>query len=228
MARLARLAIDGALHHVALRGHDGRPVVADDADRARLLGVVGAHAAAHRVALHAYLVMEGGVELLLTPPEGADLPRYMQAIGRSYVRYFNDRHHRRGTLWEGRYRSTVLQADRFLFDAMANFDLRPVQAGLVERAQDFAWSSHQHYAGLQHDRALTPHALIWSLGNTPFARESAYRDLVERGISAERSVELDRAFDSGWALGDDAFLTQLQSTTGRRLSPALPGRPRQN
>jgi putative transposase len=225
MARLPRLALDGALHYVALRGHNRQPVFVDDVDRERLWELLATYAAGHGIALHAYVFMDGSLDLLLTPKEGAALSRFMQSVGRSYVRSFNDRHGRSGTLWEGRYRSSILQAERYLLDAMVLFDLRPVQEGIVTRAQEYRWSSHNHYAGLRQDRGITSHPVIWALGNTPFAREAAYRDRVAQGLRTDSMKQLKLSIDGGWALGDDAFLAHLQTKAQRRVTASKPGRP---
>jgi len=144
------------------------------------------------------------------------------------VRYFNDRHGRSGTLWEGRYRSTLIQTDRYLLTCMAYIDLNPVRAGMVADARDFPWSSHGHYAGLRHDRLLTPHPLYWELGNTPFAREAAYVELVRGGVRAADQRALTEATLRGWAAGDDDFLDSLQKSTDRRVVKAKAGRPPSN
>ena len=137
--------------------------------------------------------MDNHFHLLATPSTSEGLPQWMQAVGRRYVRYFNDRHGRTGTLWEGRYRSTLIQTDRYLLACMAYIDLNPVRAGMVADARDYPWSSHGHYAGLRHDRLITPHPLYWTLGNTPFAREAAYAELVRAGVAPADA----RAFDRG-------------------------------
>lgn len=225
MARLPRLALDGALHGVALRGHNRQPVFVDEDDRARLWDLLTVHAAKHDIAFHAYVFMESSVDLLLTPKEGPALSRFMQSVGRSYVRSFNDRHGRSGTLWEGRYRSSILQAERYLLDAMVFFDLSPVRSGIVTQPQDYRWSSHNHYVGLRPELGITPHPVIWALGNTPFAREAAYRDRVAQGLDSESIVQLERNVGAGWALGDDAFLSQTKTKAHRRVVVGRPGRP---
>ena len=153
------------------------------------------------------------------------MPSMMQAVGRRYVRYFNDTKERTGTLWEGRYKSALVQSERYLLACMVYMDLNPVRAGMVDQAQDYAWSSHAHYIGLRNDRLVTPHALAWELGNTPFARESRYRQLVQVGVSLEQRLALGRSVTSGWALGDDGFIANLQGRTARRLTRSVPGRP---
>jgi putative transposase len=141
------------------------------------------------------------------------------------VRYFNDAQGRTGTLWDGRYRSTVLQPKPYVLPCMVALDLEPVRNGLVAHVADYAWSSHGHYIGRQVDRLLTPHAQFWGLGNTPFAREASYAELIQAGISTVQHQALVDATLKGWALGDAGFLQELQKKTPRRLSKGLAGRP---
>ena len=225
MARLPRLTVAGYPHHVILRGNNRQAIFHTREDRQALLDLLAEHARAHQVEIHAYVLMDNHLHLLLTPKQARGLPLMMQALGRSYVRRFNRLHHRTGTLWEGRYRSTLIQADRYLLACMAYIDLNPVRAQMVARAADYPWSSHAHYIGQRQDRLVTPHALYWALGNTPFAREAAYAELVQAGIAADQQSALTDATLSGWALGDASFLADLQTHTPRRLHKARPGRP---
>ncbi len=225
MARLPRLSIPGYPHHVIQRGNNRQVIFLKDADRLRMLELLEDHAGQHEVAVHAYVLMDNHFHLLLTPKTGVGLSRLMQAVGRRYVRYFNDVHGRSGTLWEGRYRSTLIEPDSYLLACMAYIDLNPVRAGLVAQARDFPWSSHAHYAGLRVDRLVSPHPLYWELGNTPFAREAAYARLVQEGLSLPQQQALTESALRGWALGGPDFLATLQKKTERRLSKASPGRP---
>jgi putative transposase len=177
------------------------------------------------VAIHAYVLMSNHVHLLATPQTAQGVPQMMQAIGRRYVRYFNDTHLRTGTLWEGRYKSTLIQTNRYFLSCMAYMDLNPVRAGLVAQAQEFPWSSHGHYIGQRVDSVVTPHALMWELGNTPFAREAAYAALVRSGVPQSQQAALTEATLQGWALGDTDFVADLQGRTERRVSKGAAGRP---
>ncbi|MDO9571969.1 MAG: transposase [Hydrogenophaga sp.] len=225
MARLPRLTVPGYPHHVIQRGNNRQPIVLSDADRETLLGLVADNALKHRVALHAYVLMDNHFHLLLTPETEDGVPQMMQAVGRRYVRYFNDLHHRSGTLWEGRYKSTLIQSESYLLACMTYMDLNPVRAGMVAQASDFVWSSHRHYSGLAQDRRLTPHTLYWGLGNTPFAREAAYAEMVRDGLSVQQQTRITGAALRGWALGDAGFVAELQKRTQRRVTESRPGRP---
>lgn len=225
MARLPRLTMAHRPHLVMQRGNNGQPIFLDRTDRERLLALLSDIAPRCGVALHAYVLLDSTFSLLATPSTATGLPQFMQAVGRAYVRSFNDRHGRSGTLWDGRYRSTLIQAERYLLACMASIDRQPVRADLAAEANGYPWSSYAHYAGLRHDRMLTPHPLYWQLGNTPFAREAAYADLVRLGASAADEAALSDATLRGWAVGDAGFLASLQKATERRVVKGKPGRP---
>ena len=226
MARLPRLTLPGYAHHVIQRGNNRQPIVASDEDRHVLLGLFLDASRQSRVAVHAYVLMENHFHLLATPETERGLPAMMQAIGRSYVRYFNSRTHRTGTLWEGRYRSTLLEAGAYLLPCMASMDLKPVHAGLVAEPAEYAWSSHRHYTGRSQDRLVTPHPLHWTLGNTPFAREQAYASLVEAGVPASVEQRLTEGTLRGWAVGGETFLREVERQGARRPAALPAGRPR--
>jgi len=225
MARQPRLTVAAYPHHVIQRGNDRQLIVRDDADRERLLGLFTEQARIFKVAVHAYVIMDNHFHLLATPETDDGLPKFMQAVGRSYVRYFNSRHGRTGTLWEGRYRSNLIESERYLLACMVYIDLNPVRAGMVAQPGDFKWSSYRYTVGQASYQLVTPHALFWGLGNTPFAREAAYAELVQRGLAQSHKDQLTQSALSGWALGSADFLFTLRQSTARRLLPGKAGRP---
>jgi putative transposase len=225
MARLPRLTVAGYPHHIIQRGNNRQAIVKSDADREFLLDLLGENARKHQVALNAYVLMDNHFHLLLTPETGEGVPLMMQAVGRRYVRYFNDLHHRTGTLWEGRYKSTLVQTERYLLACMVYVDLNPVRAGMALDPKSHLWSSHRHYVGQTPDRRLTPPSVYWGLGNTPFAREAAYTELVRNGLSATQQEAITDATLHGWAMGDADFVADLQKRTPRRITRSNPGRP---
>ncbi len=225
MARLPRLTLSDYPHHVILRGNNRQMIFSGETDMRRMLGLLEEHSVSQRVDIHAYVLMGNHMHLLLTPRRDGAMSLMMQSVGRSYVRAYNQVHGRTGTLWEGRYRSSLIQTERYLLTCMAYIDLNPVRAGMVEWPQDYPWSSHAHYIGRQHQRLLTPPALYWELGNTPFAREAAYGEMVRAGIAEPQQRALTAATLSGWALGDASFLATLETQTPRRTQPGRAGRP---
>jgi putative transposase len=225
MARLSRLTLPGHPHHVIQRGNNRQAIFVSAADYQTMLDLLEENASKFNVAIHAYVLMGNHFHLLATPETANGLPQMMQAVGRRYVRYFNDSQKRTGTLWEGRYRSTLIQTEPYLLACMAYIDLNPVRADMVVQAKDYPWSSHAHYVGGRIDKLITPHALFWSLGNTPFAREAAYADLVQAGISVAQQQALTDSALRGWALGGSEFVENLQKKTTRRVSKGTAGRP---
>ncbi len=226
MARLPRLTLAGVPHHVIQRGNNRQNVFRGPEDFQTFLGLLLDYSRQFDVAIHAYVLMDNHFHLLATPQTADGLPQMMQALGRRYVRYFNDRYQRTGTLWEGRYRSTIIESERYLLTCMTYLDLNPVRAGMVAHAQDYPWSSHAHYIGQRTDRLITPHALLWNMGNTPFAREDAYARRVADGLNPQQQTEITDSALKGWALGSPGFLQQAQQRTGRRVAPSAAGRPR--
>ncbi len=225
MARLPRLTLPGYPHHVILRGNNRQAIFVVTPDYQMLLDLLEENALKFDVAIQAYVLMSNHFHLLVTPQTLDGLPQMMQAVGRRYVRYFNDRQQRSGTLWEGRYKSTLIQTDRYLLACMAYIDLNPVRAALVDQPQDYPWSSHGHYIGQRVDKLISPHPLIWELGNTPFAREAAYAQFVQSGVSAGQQAALTDSALRGWALGEPDFVADLQKRTARRVAKSTAGRP---
>jgi putative transposase len=226
MARLPRLTLPGYPHHVIQRGNNRQAIFAGTGDYELFLDLLAQNATRFGVAVHGYVLMTNHVHLLLTPSTADGLPKMMQALGRTYVRRFNDSHQRSGTLWEGRYKSALIQSDRYLLACMVYMDLNPVRAGMVVQPADYPWSSHLHCIGQRTDKLLVPHPLFWALGNTPFAREAAYREVVQAGISSSQQQVLTESALHGWALGEPNFVADLQKKTARRVSKVLAGRPR--
>ncbi len=226
MARLPRLVVPNHLHHLVARGNNEQSVFIDDADYQQFLQWLREAARRWRVAIHAYALLPNRVHLLATPADADGLGKMMQAVGRLYVPYFNSRHRRTGSLWEGRFRATVVDADQYFLGCAHLVEFQPVRAGLAVDMAAWPWSSHAHHVGLRREAWLVDHPSYWRLGNTPFDREMAYQQLCavppERGF-AESIAE---ATHKGWALGSEAFQAGLARLTERRLQPARRGRPR--
>jgi putative transposase len=226
MARLPRLVAPGLPHHVILRGNNRQSVFSDQADCERFLTLLVACAAAAQVEVHGYVLMTNHVHLVVTPASDGGPAQLLQSLGRGYVRWFNHRHARTGTLWEGRYRSAVIEAERYLLACLRYMDLNPVRAGLVDSPAAWRWSSHAHHIGQRSDPVVSEHALYWALGNTPFERQLAYRRLFESPDSQQELSTIRKASQSGWALGSERFAEQLTESRGRRASSRAAGRPR--
>ena len=225
MARQPRLAVAGELHHVLLRGHNGQAVFADDADRAAFVELLREPAARQGVAIHAYALLASEVHLLATPGEAESLARLMQSIGRRYVALFNRRHARHGTLWDGRFRSGLLDSHTLLLPAMLHIETLPVRSGLAAAAQDWPWSSAAHHTGLRRDALVTDHALYWRLGNTPFEREQAHTQALSQAQQDAEDLRFGQAVAKALVLGPAGFVQRMAESLGRPLGLRARGRP---
>lgn len=180
----------------------------------------------HHCCIHAYVFMTNHVHLLVTPNEIGGISRMMQSLGRRYVRYFNMRYHRTGTLWEGRYRSTLIESERYLLTCYRYIELNPVRAGLVTDASEYRWSSHAANAFGAYDPLVSPHERYSALGLDPDTRRRAYRALFEVAIEADILTEIRQATNLEWALGSETFRAKVGAVFHRRAAPLRRGRPR--
>jgi putative transposase len=227
MARLPRLALADHLHLVVQQGHNGRAVFLGDADRQDFLAMLNDAARAQQVAIHAYVLLDTEVRLLATPGQDDSLGRLMQALGRRYVSAFNRRHERTGTLWNGRFRSCVLQASAWLLPATLVLESLPVRAGVVAQAGDWRWSSARHHLGRERSALINEHSVYWHLGNTPFERELAHANLLSEGAPTSHVETLDAAVRGAKVCGDIAFRGEVAQRLVRPVQPRRRGRPRQ-
>lgn len=226
MARLPRLSVAGLPHLVEQCGHNGQPVFLDTDDRAAYRVALAEAAVACGVTVHAYCLDAGRVLILATPRDADGLSRTMQRLGRRYTAEFNRRHGRSGTLWAGRFRATVIEAERHLVEVMCHVESDAAMAGDADAPARDRRSSAAHHLGLAVDPLVSDHACFWALGNTPFDRHAAYRLLVLQPLPAAQRQRFDDAVRKGWAIGSPAFLAALAAATRRRLQPLAPGRPR--
>lgn len=225
MARLPRLIVPNQPHHVIQHGNDRQQIFRDADDHAIFLKWLREASRQFKVAIHAYALMPDHLHLLATPLDESGLGRMMQWIGRHYVPYFNQKYSRSGTLWQGRYKATVIESERYFMACSAYIELNPVRTGLAYAPQDYPWTSYAHHVGIHLNPVITDHALYWALGNTPFSREAAYRNLLEQGLTADEVLAVTEATRKGWALGSDKYKAQLEKTFNRRVQPAKRGRP---
>lgn len=226
MARLPRMILPGQPHHVILRGNNRQAIFHSDHDRQHLLATLAEVAAQYRVDIHAYVLMDNHLHLLLTPPSAEALSRMMQSLGRRYVGWFNARHQRSGTLWEGRFRAGLIEGERHLLACMRYIELNPVRAGLCVEPAQWPWSSAAHHLGLARSSLVTEHEMYWSLGNTPFEREHAYREFMAQGVPSSEQAQFTDGALRGRPVASEAFLKPLAAGHERVVMRRPRGRPR--
>ncbi|WP_354677745.1 transposase [Cupriavidus plantarum] len=226
MARLPRFSPTGLPAHVLQRGNNRQAIFIGPDDYAEYLDCLRMAAREHDLAVHAYALRPNHVHLVATPKGPDALSLVIQAVGRRYARYFNRLASRTGTLWEGRFRSVVLEPDAWLLPAMLYAEHNGVRAGDVASPELDRWSSYRHHAGIEASPLVSDHPAYWALGNTPFERQSNYRLLMADGLSGRTLETLRQHAHSGWPLGSDAFLAQLGRQGARRVQPLPKGRPK--
>lgn len=225
MSRQSRLIVPGLPHHIVQRGNNRHPVFKSDEDYTAYLHWLREAAKETKVQVHAYVLMPNHVHILATPQDATGLALMMQRVGRFYVPYYNRRHERTGTLWEGRFRTSVVDSDTYLLACMRYIELNPVRAGLAAGPADYRWSSFAHHIGQRPDALISDHPLYWALGNTPFQREAAYTALFEDLVPPEQVFRMTDCALRGLPLGSAGFLQQLEQKTKRQVRPGRRGRP---
>ena len=229
MARLPRYVIPGQPQHIIQRGNNRQVIFAAEADYQFFRDALIDAADKHDLSIHAYVWMSNHIHLLATPGKEESISKVFQSVGRKYVQYFNHTYRRSGTLWEGRYRSTVVDSERYLLTVMRYIELNPVRADMVRHPRDYPWSSYGCNAygetGLNADWII-PHAQYKRLGRTHEDRQSAYRQLFRSAISKDDLQSIRESTHKGWALGGERFQARIEALSGRRVASLGVGRPK--
>jgi putative transposase len=226
MARLGRYFVPGQPLHLVQRGNDRRAIFFAPADYERYHEWLHAASAANGCAIHAYALLPNQVHMLVTPRSESSLPKTMQSLGRRYVRHVNAAYGRSGTLWEGRYRATLIDPDACLFDCMRYIELSPVRTKLAAHPKEYRRSSYGSNALGTYDPLVKAHPLYVDLAKTPLQRQRAYRALYDEKLTEEFIAAVRAATNGGWPLGSDRFKQKIALALGRRVVPLSKGRPR--
>ena len=225
MPRRSRIHLDGVPLHIVQRGHNReRCFFAEDDCRIYLYWLDKA-LAQFGCALHAYVLMTNHVHLLLTPTRAELVPQLVISIGRRYVQYVNRRYRRTGTLWDSRYKSSLVQAETYLFTCQRYIELNPVRARLVDDPARYRWSSYRANALGELDPRLSPHPLYLALGSDDVQRRSAYRMLFEPGSEDTETDRIRLALKQCQPVGDGRFYADIEEQTGIRREAKRRGRP---
>jgi putative transposase len=170
--------------------------------------------------------MTNHVHLLLTPEKADAIPRLLISLGRHYVQYFNKTYRRTGTLWDSRYKSSLVQADTYLLASMRYIELNPVRAGIVEDPADYRWSSYRANGLGQTDLKLTPHPVYLEIAHNAGERQANYRQLCHAPLDGEAMADMRLALNQSLPLGDSRFHAEIAQTVGERREARPRGRPR--
>ena len=226
MPRRHRIHLDGVPLHIVQRGHNREPCFFGEEDYHAYLHWLAEALNKERCSLHAYVLMTNHVHLLLTPERADSVARVIIAIGRRYVQYINTTYHRTGTLWDSRYKSSLIQAETYLINCQRYIELNPVRANMVDDPAHYPWSSYRHNALGEPNQYLSPHPLYCALGKDEHARQEVYRSLFRTELDDEAVSDIRLALCQNQPLGNSRFYEKVEAMTGQRREPKPRGRPR--
>ncbi len=226
MARLPRYFVKDQAQHIIQRGNNREPIFVDKQDYRFYLECLRDSARRHKLNIHAYVQMTNHVHLLASPQIETSISKTLQSLGRRYVQYFNYTYGRTGTLWEGRYKATLIDSDEYLLTCMRYIELNPVRAGMVTDPSNYPWSSYRVNAQGQKNPLIRPHKIYRHRGNNAQERQESYRQLFQGMLNKADLQAIRIATNSSWVLGNDHFREKIEKLSGRRSTPKPRGRPK--
>ena len=219
MARLQRFNIPGEPQHVIIRGNNREPIFYSDSDYHCYLNTLGSAMQKYPCELHAYVLMTNHVHMLVSPLEENSLSKVIQSLGRVYVQFFNYKYRRTGTLWEGRYKATLIDSDLYALICSRYIELNPVRAEMVAHPGEYPWSSYRSNALGVENELLVPHETYQSLGQTEQARQGAYRALFDTHIPPAAIEQIREMTNKAWVLGSEQYKSRVRRQLDRATGP---------
>lgn len=226
MSRQPRTDLPGIPLHLVQRGNDRQACFLDDLDRRDYLPALHEYSRLHEVFVHAYVLMDNHVHLLVSSLNSGTTSRSMQGIGTTYVRHFNDRHERTGTLWEGRFQSCPVDTGKYLWNCHRYIELNPVRAGIVSTPDQFKWSSFSENAFGCPSGLVTPRPEFWALGQSEGECRAAYRGIFGAHLRSEELHEMRLHIRHERPLGGVDFVNRIEAITGLPAVIRPRGRPK--
>lgn len=226
MPRRARVHLDGVPLHIVQRGHNREPCFFAEDDYCIYLHWLGEALKESSCAMHAYALMTNHVHLLITPERAEAVPRLLISLGRRYVQHINRRYRRTGTLWDSRYKSSLVQAETHLLVCQRYIELNPVRAAMVDDPAHYRWTSFRSNGLGQPDIRLTPHPVYCALGGEEKERQAAYRDLFRAHLDRAAIDDIRLALNQSQPIGNAHFHAKIEQITGVPRQPRRRGRPR--
>jgi len=217
MARLPRIVVPGVAMHVIQRGNNRQATFFSEDDYYKYLEVLARAAVEYACEIHAYVLMTNHIHLLVTPLNEDSLSLMMQAIGRTYVRYINATYQRSGTLWEGRFKSALVESDQYLLICSRYIELNPVRAGMVKAPNQYKWSSNRSNALGKVDPCLTQHDVYRRLGKSAALRQQAYKALFKNHLDTAALNLIRENTQQGSLIGDTRFQEEIEVMLKKRV-----------
>ncbi|MCH9691880.1 MAG: transposase [Gammaproteobacteria bacterium] len=228
MPRIPRLNLIDIPQHIVQVGNNNLSCFFDDGDYQFYLDSLRNAASQYQVEIHAYVLLPNMVQIIATPKVPNGVSSMMQSLGRRYVQYINHRYKRSGTLWGGRYKSSLIDSDSYLLSCYRYVELRPLYLGVVEHLADHFWSSFDHNTNITKDPIITEHNLYLALGDSPHERAQAYRNLFRCQFEYRLLEYIAETIKLGQILGDEAFKTKIEKIANQRVRPLKRGRPKKS
>jgi len=225
MPRKPRFNLVGIPQHVIQRGHNREPCFYTEQDYRQYLDDLKEVAKKYECRIHAYVLMTNHIHMLVTPMVDHGISNMMQSLGRRYVYYINKNYHRSGTLWEGRYKSSLIDSDKYLLVCMRYIELNPVRATMVEHPGEYQWSSYHRNAQNGCDALIESHPTYLGLGSSTVMRQTAYRELFENHLDKDTLHDIRESLNHELVLGRSYFKDKIEEVTNRQTRLGAPGRP---
>ena len=225
MPRKPRFYLPNVPVHIVQRGHSREPVFFEDSDYRAYMDWMGEAAEHYKCTIHAYVLMTNHIHILVTPKHKDSISLMMQFIGRRYVPYINHSYGTSGSIWQGRYKSSLIQDDPYLLTCMRYIELNPVRADMVNSPAQYRWSSYRANAQGKPDTLLTSHPLYTQLGRNPLKRREAYKALFKAHIDQEQHDTIQKAYQTGTPLGNDYFREKVERKLKCKVGQDRRGRP---
>ncbi len=228
MPRLPRLNLIDIPQHIVQVGHNNLPCFYAEEDYQFYLCSLRNAADQYRVEVHAYVLLPNMIQIIATPRVPDGISSMMQSLGRRYVQFVNHKYKRSGTLWAGRYKSSLIDSDAYLLTCYRYVELRPLYLGLADSLGAYPWSSFSHHASNEASDVITDHRLYLKLGETPQQRAEAYRKLFRYRFDRRLLEYIAETIKLGQILGGDVFKDKIEQIANQRVRPLKRGRPRKN
>ena len=226
MPRKPRFFLPGVPVHVVQRGHSREPVFFEDNDYLAYLRWLKEGAERYRVDVHAYVLMTNHIHILATAHDADGITRMMQYVGRHYVPYINHTYGTSGSLWEGRYKASLIHDEEYLLTCMRYIELNPVRADMVRSPAHYRWSSYRCNGQGKEDELVKPHAMYLALGRTRPSRQGMYKGLFKAHLDKGVLDDIRAAWQTGTPLGNDHFRQQIEDKLKCKVGQARRGRPK--
>ncbi len=225
MPRKRRFFLANVPVHIVQRGRSREPVFFDDDDYSAYIAWLTEASERYDCAIHAYVLMTNHVHILATPCKEDGLSKMMQYLGLRYVPYINHRYNMSGSIWEGRFKASLIDSDEYLLTCMRYIELNPVRANMVKQVRSYRWSSYGANALGRSDTLVQAHTVYQALAKTREQRLKTYKALFKLGIEREEMMSINKAWQSGTPLGNDRFKANIEQVLQRKVGQNRRGRP---